>query len=249
MSFILNPYRYVSAGGGSNISFLGSLPVVSSTNGGAITLTFSNFVDSAGSSITLLQDDVVVIGVGAATAFDATMATSSSGWTKVGETYANGSNSDANGAIFYKRMGASPDTSFVFSAVGGSTSSVAATAIVFRGVNTSTIEDVTATTATGTGTGVPDPPSITPATAGSWPVVFAMGATGVAPTNITNPGDLSSTTNHFRNGTSTDTFSPQIALGFKDNWTSGAFDCAVFGGGTALAGDSWASTVIALRSS
>ena len=68
---------------------------------------------------------------------------------------------DANVAVWYKFMGATPDTSVVVEgSTGGTDSSIAVVVMVFRGVNTTTPMDVAATTATGINTADTDPLSI-----------------------------------------------------------------------------------------
>jgi hypothetical protein len=61
----------------------------------------------------------------------------------------------------------------------------------------------------------------------------------------TNPGDLSSTTDHFQTFNGADTNDATIGVGLKTNWVSGAFDPAAFGGGTGSG--SWAAVTMALR--
>lgn len=61
----------------------------------------------------------------------------------------------------------------------------AAVAIVLRGVDQTTPEDATPTTAAATSTN-PDPPSITTVTAGAWVIAFA-GSQGIVDTSITAP--------------------------------------------------------------
>ena len=69
--------------------------------------------------------------------------------------------------IHYKMMTASPDTTVTISRSGNVNSGQAYTIHVFRGVDT-TVLDVAATSATGINGGRPDPPAITPVTAGAW---------------------------------------------------------------------------------
>lgn len=231
------------------ISFVGSLPTVGANNGGNVTLTFSNLVDSAGAAATLQQGDVVVCAYASSGTADAAMSTSSAGWTEVHENYANGTSNDTNLALYYKVMGASPDTSFVAVGPTGNSNGTIGVAMAFRGVDPAVLDIAFVAgshAAAGTATTRPNPPSINPSGAGAWPVVVGAGA-AAAGAAFTNPGDLSSTTNHFRSGNHAETIDIAIGMGFKTDWTSGAFDPAQFTGGVSNAGDSWAAIVIALK--
>ena len=229
------------------ITFVGSTPVGSAIDGGNVTLNLtgaSGLLDSSGAQATLLQNDVVFVAYGIGANADFAMATTSSGWTKHHENYYNRT-SDANFAVFYKIMGSTPDTSFVAVGNGNTGHGTLAVAFAFRGVD-STVFDVTSTSASLDGGSRPDPPSITPVTSGAWILAGGAGATGTA-VALTNPGDLSTTTNHFRSGTVAEALDCCLAMGIKTNWTSGAFDPAMFGGGTNGAGDSWCAITIALK--
>lgn len=231
------------------IGFVGSLAPVGANNGGNVTLAFSNLQDSGGSAASLQQGDVVVCAYASSGTADAAMSTSSTGWTEVHENYANGSSVDTNLALYYKVMGASPDTSFVGVGPGGSSNATIGVAFAFRGVDGAVIDtafNAVSHSATGTGTTKPNPPAITPTTAGAWIVVAGAGGSG-AGAAFTNPGDLSGTTNHFRSSNHAETNDMAIGLGIKTNWSSGAFDPAAWGGGADAAGASWASIVITLK--
>jgi hypothetical protein len=69
-------------------------------------------------------------------------------------------------------------------------------------------------------------------TAGAWIYVVGATATSTPSANITNSGDLSTTTNHFTGALTTSTVGA-VAAGLKENWVSGAFDPAAFTGGAA----------------
>lgn len=220
--------------------------MVGANNGGNVTLTFSNLVDSAGAGITLLQNDVVVCAYACSEVVDFAMSTSSSGWTEVIEVYSNGSLVDTNLAAYWKLMGASPDTSFVAVGPGGTSNGTIGVAHAFRGVNTTTVEDATATTATGVDTSIPDGASITPVTSGAYPLVIGAGAASLGAA-YTAGADLSSGTNHFRTGNHAETRDIAIGMGFKSDWVSGAYDPTVWTGGNVTAGNSWAAITMALR--
>lgn len=228
--------------------FLASLPAIAVANGGNVTLTFSNFRDEANAAVTLKEGDLVV----AAFAFGNTtdyVFPAITGWTLLGEAYANGTVNDANVGVYYKIMSSTVDTTVTITGPGGAADASIGLAHVFRGTHSTPIDVYTAGThnATGTGTGAVNPAAITPATAGA--IICVVGAlANPAGAVLTTGGDLSTATNHFRTGTSPDTSDISIGFGIKIDWTSGAFDPAAWGGGgTRAAGDSWAAMTFSLR--
>lgn len=233
------------------ISFVGSMAPVGANNGGNVTLTFtgaSGLLDASGAQASLQQGDVVVCVYASSGVADAAMSTSSSGWTEVHEGYANGTSNDTNLALYYKVMGASPDTSFVAVGPTGNNNGTIATAFAFRGVDAAVLDVAFVAGshfATGTGSTRPDAPAITPVTAGAWIVVAGAGAAAAGATYASS--DLSSTTNHFRTGNHAETIDIAIGVGIKTDWTSGAFNPAAWTGGAANAGDSWAAIIVALK--
>lgn len=148
------------------ISFVGS-GLGSAINGGDPSITLPS----------MSQNDVVIVAgvIGDNDGVDFTMAMITTGYTKVADLHAEGVQ-DCDLGVFWKVMGATPDTTAVFDGQGGTDAACAAVAIVFRGVDTSTPMDVTPTTATFTTSIDADPPSIDYVTAGSWVVVAAGGA-------------------------------------------------------------------------
>lgn len=226
------------------ISFVGSLPTVGANNGGNVTLTFSNLRDAAGSAVTLLEGDIVVCAYSSSGTADLAMSTSSSGWTEVTEVYANGT-LDTNLAVYWKIMTATPDTSFVAVGPGGASNGTIGVAFAFRGQHATTPFSIAATTATGTGTSVPNAASITPTTAGSWPIVIGAGTAAAGA--VFSHTDLSATTNHFRSGNHAETNDIAIGFGIKTDWSSGAFDPAVWTGGNVNASNSWATISLVLE--
>jgi hypothetical protein len=231
------------------ISFVGSLPTVAATNGGNVTLTFTNLRDAAGVQPTLLQNDVVFAIFAWGNTADYTAPTIS-GWTLLDDKYSNGSTNDTNLAVYYKRMTASPDTAVTATGPGGAANSSIGVAFALRGVDTTTAIDnyVSGThSTTGTGTGAINPLAITPASAGAWIAVVGALANPIGAA-LTNGGDLSATTNHYRSGTSPDTTDISVGVGLKTDWVSGAFDPAAWaGGGTRAAGDSWAAITFSVK--
>jgi hypothetical protein len=227
------------------ISFVGSLPTVGANNGGNVTLTFSNLRDTSGAQPTLQQGDVVVCAYACSGTADHAMSTSSSDWTEVSpEAYADGT-IDTNLAVYYKVMGASPDTQFVGVGPTGASNGTIGVAMAFRGLNSAVLDVAVPTPATGTATSVPNAPSIAPSTAGAWIVVVGAGAAG-AGASYSN-SDLSSGSNHFRTGNHPETNDIAIGMGFKSDWVSGAFDPAAWTGGNVNASNSWAAFTLALK--
>jgi hypothetical protein len=233
------------------ISFVGSMAPVGANNGGNVTLTFtgaSGLLDAAGAQASLQQGDVVVVAYASSGTADAAMSTSSSLWNEIHEGYANGSSNDTNLALYYKVMGAVPDTSFVAVGPTGNNNGTIATAFAFRGVDAAVLDIAFVAGshfATGTGTTLPNAPAITPSTAGAWIVVAGAGAAAAGATYANS--DLSSTTNHFRTLNHAESIDIAIGMGIKTNWASGAFDPAAWTGGATNAGDSWAAIVVALK--
>jgi hypothetical protein len=224
---------------------------VGANNGGNVTLTFtgaSGLLNAAGAQATLAQGDVVVCAYASSGTADAAMSTSSSGWTEIHEGYANGTSNDTNLALYYKVMGATPDTSFVAVGPTGNSNATIATAFAFRGVDAAVLDIAFVAGshfATGTASTRPNAPAITPVTAGAWIVVAGAGSAVAGGTYASS--DLSSTTNHFRTGNHAESIDCAIGMGIKTDWASGAFDAAAWTGGAANAGDSWAAIVIALK--
>jgi hypothetical protein len=155
------------------------------------------------------------------------------------ERYANGTTYDSNLRVAFKRLTAA-DANVVFGPTGNAQDAGAAAIHVWRGVNTATPQDVTAVGTSGTGTGRPNPPAITPTTAGA--VVIATGGAAAATGAVFVGTGLS----NFRTATSVDTNDGMVGIG-SFAWTSGAYDPAAWTGGTANAADSWTSITLVLR--
>lgn len=155
------------------------------------------------------------------------------------EQYSNGTTYDTNLRVAYKVLTAA-NANTVFGPTGNAQDAGAAAVHVWRGINTATVLDVAAVPATGTGTGRPDGAAITPTTTGAI-VIVAGGGAAATGANYTS-SDLS----NFRTTTSADNNDAMVGIG-SFAWTSGAFNPAAWGGGTANAADSWAAITLALR--
>lgn len=227
------------------ITFVGSKTFTAAgAVGGAFAVSLTDLLNAAGGSATLAENDLIVIAYAPGTESDLAY-TAPTGYTEDAELYSNGVNA-ANLAAWRKFMGAAPDTSVGIPNSGDARWAVAGTIFAFRGVDTTTPLDAAITTATGINTGRPDPPAITPATAGAWIVVLGAAA-GPASAAFTNPGDLSATTNHFRSAAAADSVAAMAGCGLKADWSSGAFDPAQWTGGSTDVDASWAAATYALR--
>jgi len=192
-------------------------------------------------SLDLQENDFVIIGTHAeSNNTDRTFSFVTSGWTTNADLFADDS-LDTNVAVFSKRMGASPDSSFSFQLDFdvGSKYNTKTVVYVVRGANTTTAIDVSAT-ATGINSGIPNPPAVT-TTVNSTLVVVIGGTQGAGTiTDFTAPTGMS---NLVKSG---DT-SQQIAFASVLRSDAGSYDPPVFGGGSSSTGSAWASMTIALK--
>lgn len=226
------------------IAFVGSGAVGISTSD--VVFNFSSLLDAAGGTPTLQQNDIVVISTGYRITNSVTWDKTPTGYTDAYSTiFEDSTGNDLSLKTTYKVMGATPDTSVTIPAASSRGASVIH---VLRGVDTTTPIDVASTTAGGANAnGVnPNPPSITPTTAGAWIYCVGSVASSTPVAAITNSPDLSSTTNHFKGALATSTVGA-IGAGLKEDWASGAFDAAAFAGGAPNSTGSWAAASVALR--
>lgn len=220
----------------------------------AQTVNFSSLLNSAGTTPTLAQNDLVVITVFQAqagtTAFRTQAQLTPTGYTASHANVITSSDTnDSSQQTSHKFMGATPDTSVSIPASFATTSGVAYSIHVYRGVDPTTPMDVAGVTASGGNGAQPDPAAITPATAGAWIYVAGGGAmaTGTAPQSAA-PTGLDATTNAWRQTVlTTTTNDPGLAAGHKSNWASGAFDCPAFTGYTTTNSGSWTAVSLAIR--
>ncbi len=200
---------------------------------------------TGGSGGAPLADDLVVVTVSTGTQArqPALNITTPTGYTALTAQQTTASTYDTNVQTCYKKMGSTPDTSVTIPATGNTADGQAYIIQVFRGVDTTTPMDTTATYNTGTGVdNLPDPASILPVTAGAWIVCCGGGAASNGNTAYT----AAYLTNLlFYNGV--DTNDGQAGCGYYTGWTSGSYDPAKFGGGSVNAANSWGATTIALR--
>jgi hypothetical protein len=230
------------------ITWAASLPAVGANNGGDVTLTFSNFVNAAGSAYTLVTGDIVVVAYASSGTANLAMAATWSGGAgdsvTLGEHYVDGT-IDTNLGVFAKTMGATPDASVVVTGPTGNSSGTIAVAHVIKGAVISAL-DTAAITAGTTGTTVPNPGSVLPVTAGAFIAVVGAGAAAAGATFTPN-ADLNTTTNHWRTGNHAETNDIAIGFGWKEDWASGAFDPGVWTGGNVNASNTWAALTLAIK--
>jgi len=180
------------------ISFVGSA-ANSAASGADVTLTLPS----------TLQNDLVIVGyaIGDDDNVDFDMAMVTTGYTEVSDLFANDV-TDCNLGVFYKFMGATPDTSAVVDGLGGADAAVAAVCMAFRGVDTGTPMDVAAATGTSIDTFSVDLLVIDWVTAGAWTV--GVGASG-----------------HTLGGTGTYTFPSGYTTDAIDRGQDDTSDCTV----------------------
>lgn len=165
-----------------------------------------------------------------------------SGYTNLTAQRTTATTYDTNVQTSYKFMGSTPDSVVTIPAQGNVADGQAYSVQVFRGVDPSTPLDVTPTYATGSGANSnPNPAAITPTTAGAWIVVTGGGAAA------TGANFTAAYLTNFLTANGADTNDGTVGAGYYTAWTSGPYDPAAFGGGSANAANSWGATTIALR--
>lgn len=216
------------------ITYLGEVSVTHDGSVGGMTVSLT--------SLSLQQDDVVVVGFLLASNTDRSIGVNTAGYTEEAELFANDTY-DANLSVSWKRMGSTPDSSVDVSGPGSSTHPARIIARGYRGVDTTTAMDVARTTATGTNGLLVDPPSITPTTSGALIVAWGCGAANAA---ALSTAYSSSDLTDFTSGIVSNVYDLAYGVGHK-SWTSGAFDAAAWTGTETATTDSRASVVLALR--
>jgi hypothetical protein len=145
------------------ITYVGGKTSSGTLGGSATTPTISLTDLTGGLASAPVQNDFVVVALCASASgggSDLNLTMSSAGWTEQHDLFAD-STSDTNLAVYTKKMGSSPDTSFQLSIPASSGHSYAVAVQVFRGVDTTNPLDVANTTASGTTTILVDPPAAT----------------------------------------------------------------------------------------
>jgi hypothetical protein len=244
------------------IGFLASTQV---TNADATTTrTLSTYLKDTGAAPALADlagDDVLLFCIakgssGASSPAAPTAGADTTSYAAIGAAAFGDGTDDVNLQVFAAKLKSIPAaTSTVLAtlpASGNAAYNQASLGFILRGINYDALialnNGASLTNASGTATTVPNAPSATPTIAGSWLMVVGAGGYNAAMSNYALPADLSAATNHWRigNNSGAGTQRVEIGAGFKENWASGAFDPAVFGGGTANARASWAASTIVI---
>lgn len=219
------------------ITFIGSASA-ESTDGGNVTITLPT-----GSMTT---NDLIIVsgGIGDNDNIDFDLAMVTSGYTEVADLYSNDS-VDSHLGVYWKLWDGA-ETTAEFGGDGGTDASVAAIAMVFSGVDTTTPMDVTPTTATGLNTADADPPSINHNNpSGVWTVIAG---------DSTNNGGTS-TTYTFPTGYTTsavsvasnDTADVTLGMGFNESPSDPEDPGVMTYSGTDSANFAWCACTMALR--
>lgn len=201
---------------------------------------------TGGIASTPATDDLVLISYAEASSGDVSLASAitTSGYTQVAELFANDSN-DANLAVFYKVMGATPNTTVSAKTAASSQNGAACVVHVFRGVDTTTPLDVTSTTATNIDTGNTNPAAITPATSGNVIIPFGCYAEGNVARSYTAPSYLSNFRQTNRVGT---TYGIVTGSGHVTGQPAGvSYDPATWLASNDSSSYSWCAVTLALR--
>lgn len=224
-----------------DISFVGSAEN-SAINGSDVTLTLP----------AMSQNDLVIVAycIGDNDNVDFTMSMVTSGYTAVpgGTDLFSNDTQDLSLGVFYKFMPATPDTTAVVNGQGGTDAAVAAVALVFRGVDTTTPFDVNAAVATALNTFHPNPPSLDHGNpSGVWTAIAgASGHTVGGAGTYTFPTGY--TTNAINRG-SDDTSDCTVGMGYRDTGVSDPENPGVMThSGTDSTSFAWAAVTMALLS-
>jgi hypothetical protein len=225
------------------ISFVGSAEG-SAINGGNVTLDLTAL--SGGGS--LQQNDLVIVAysIGDNDTVDFDMAMVTADYNEVADLFSNDS-ADAYLGVYWKVMGATPDTTAEVDGQGGTDAAVAAVAMVFRGVDTTTPMDVTPTTDTGNSADHPNPPSINHNNpSGVWTVIAGCcgNAGGVGTETFTFPTGY--TTNAV-DVSCNDTTKTTLGMGYRTDPADPEDPGQMTWSGASALSDSWCACTIALR--
>jgi hypothetical protein len=226
-------------GGGGPIEFVGG--AVANKGGatsGDTTIALNSGLTGGVSSAVAAGDFVIAVFATGSTA-DRTLSIST-GYTLLGSELYDNATYDTNLRAAYKFMGGTPDTSVTFGPTGDGADAGAMAVYVFRNVNTTTPLDVAVQTLLKTDDIGPDPPAITPVTAGAFIVCIGAGASNTDDATLSSPG-----LSDFLWTNGVDTNCIYLGICHKDDWVSGSFDCPEITCTEVLS--SWAAMSIALR--
>jgi hypothetical protein len=207
------------------ITIVGTAQAGSNNNGGDVTLTFDG---------SPAEDDVVILFGGNGTTGAANpLGPSTGGYAE--ETSTVDLTNALSLGVWWKVMGATPDTTVVGQGSGSGTDATVYLCYVLRGVDTTTPMDAAAVTGSMTNTATPDPPSITTLTDKAW-VIGAQARSGAATFSSHSSGYTNGVN---AAGTDTNRFAASMASTQVD--TAGAEDPGVIT--YSAAGDSYAVSI------
>ena len=210
-----------------------------------------NALDTGDITITMpggtVQNDVVYAasshGGSSVTNWDFTMGTA--GYTELADLLDTSDSIVTNFGLFRKVQGSTPDSNAVLQTSQSSTSvGYSGILVVLSGVDTTTPEDATNTSATGGNTAVVDCPSITTVTANAW--VLAFGGAGNGGT-IASAGLPSGYSNLIDSRETTESFNAQTVSATKLVSSPGAENPGPFTGMSTNTASSWAGATVAAR--
>lgn len=214
--------------------------------GGSGGLTFTFATELTGGTGNIQEGDMVIVAVAVGSAstttgnVDITMSTA--GYTELADLFASDTQ-QTNLAVFYKIMGATPDTTVVTAGTGSVDNSIAAAVQVWRNVDQSNPFDVAIRTDTSIDTGVATPDSITTVTENA--IIVAIGASGHAEGTVTY--DTPSGLSNFITASGNDAEDITVGMGSALKNFAGTFSPSAFTGPGALTSNSSAAATLALR--
>ena len=229
------------AGLSSGIQYVGgkTFDVVGST--GTSTVSLTDLTGGLGAAPAI--GDCIVIGWGFRNigGINRDIATTT-GYTEIADLY----QAETDGAelgVFLKHLSAA-DTDVTLGTSGGTTNRKAGCIKVFRGVSSSTPQDVAAVTAQSANSLLANPPSITPVTVGAIVVAVGLGSHGQGSQTFSS-SDLLVFLTASGNGTGED---HTVGMGHTAPWVSGAVNPAAFTfSGSDSANSAWCAVSVALR--
>lgn len=225
-----SPYDTPVYVGGKVIAFVGDTTTA--------TISLTDLTGGIASSPS--ANDVVVVAFGCASTTNIDL--NISDYTELVDLYADDTE-DSNLGLYYKVMGATPDTQLTRSSTGSVDNAGAVAIQVWRNIDTTNPIDVTTTTATGTNGVLANPPAITPVTQNAVIIAVGFGA-HVAGNNFTYS---SSNLSNFLTAGQDDVNDSTIGMGSRIS-TGGAFDPAAFTfSGSSSNAYSWTAASMALR--
>ncbi len=150
---------------------------------------------------------------------------------------------DTEFGVEYQVQGATPDTTLTISRVASTAYGGGAVAHVWRGADPTTPLDVTTLTATGSNGSRPNPPAITPVTAGAVVLACGAGTQGASGSAFTVFSGMGNAVSINADGSTSDAG----VLIASVAWTSGSYDPAAATGGATSTSSSWAAATLVLR--